>query len=277
MRRYKVHIKLYFLTALLGFTGLASAQKYGVSVEAGYQNGIQSKNKNDAPYPSSKSFSLGSGISRQVMFHVFPDSSNWFYSTGLFALSGNGVENANYQSNDHRISMNQTLSLNTLRWINKLTYGFQVGSFEIQVSAGVGLPISTRLTEDTYLTDSTFSSHSIADIKSFKSLAFMGGLGVNTKVFKHFEVFLNADLFLMNANVKSRRLMAYSDSENRELETVFASVSSRETNYHTDVTLIRNNRDVLPSLFNTNKATDKLSYAQSFSSIGLQFGFLYLF
>jgi hypothetical protein len=84
-------IKVFCLLVSLVVSGAAQAQKYGVSIEAGYQYGIQSKNKNDAPYPSTKSFSLGSGISRQLMFHVFPDSANWFFSSGLFALSGNGV------------------------------------------------------------------------------------------------------------------------------------------------------------------------------------------
>ena len=270
-------IKVFCLLVSLVVSGAAQAQKYGVSIEAGYQYGIQSKNKNDAPYPSTKSFSLGSGISRQLMFHVFPDSANWFFSSGLFALSGKGVENANYRSSDGRTEMHQTLSLNALRWINKLSYGFHVGRFEIQISGGIGLPISSKLIEDTYVNDSSFTSHSTAEIKSFKSLAFMGGLGLNTTVFKNFKLFLNADVFLMNANIKGRKLTAYSDSRNRSLEEVYQTVASREYNYHTDVSLIRNNQDVLPSIFNKNKATDKLSYAQSYSSIGLQFGFLYLF
>jgi len=261
----------------LGMSGFLQAQKYGVSIEAGYQKGIQTKNKNDVPYPSTKSFSLGAGVSRQLMFHVFPDSSNWFFSTGLFALSGNGVENAHYRSANGQTEMHQTLSLNTLRWINKLTYEFHVDRFDLQLSGGIGLPISTKLTEDTYLNDSSFTSQSTAEIKNFKSLAFMGGIGINTNVFKNFELFLNADVFLMNANIKSRKLTAYSDSRNRSLEDAYQTVASREYNYHTDVSLIRNNQDVLPSNFNKTKASDKLSYAQSYSSIGLQFGFLYLF
>ena len=277
MKHKTVKIKLFCLLITLGLSGALSAQKYGISIETGYQKGIQTKNKNDAPYPSTKSFSLGSGVSRQLMFHVFPDSSNWFFSTGLFALSGNGVENARYISADGRTEMHQTLSLNSLRWINKLTYGFHVGRFELQLSGGIGLPISNKLIEDTYVSDSSFISHTTAEIKSFKSLAFMGGLGINTTVFKNFELFLNADVYLMNANIRSRKLTAYSDSRNRSLEEVYQTVASREYEYHTDVNLIRNNQDVLPSLFNKNKATDKLSYAQSFSSIGLQFGFLYLF
>lgn len=277
MKHKTVKIKLFCLLITLGLSGALSAQKYGISIEAGYQKGIQTKNKNDAPYPSTKSFSLGSGVSRQLMFHVFPDSSNWFFSTGLFALSGNGIENARYISEDGRTEMHQTLSLNSLRWINKLTYGFHVGRFELQLSGGIGLPISNKLIEDTYVSDSSFSSHTTAEIKSFKSLAFIGGLGINTTVFKNFELFLNADVYLMNANIKSRKLTSYSDSRNRSLEEVYQTVASREYEYHTDVNLIRNNQDVLPSLFNKNKATDKLSYAQSFSSIGLQFGFLYLF
>jgi hypothetical protein len=277
MKPKTVKIKLFCLLMALCMSGFIQAQKYGVSIEAGYQKGIQTKNKNDAPYPSTKSFSLGAGVSRQLMFHVFPDSSNWFFSTGLFALSGNGVENARYLSANGRTEMHQTLSLNSLRWINKLTYGFDLGRFELQVSGGIGLPISSKLIEDTYVNDSSFSSHSTAEIKNFKSLAFMGGLGINTFVFKNFELFLNADVFLMNANVKNRKLTAYSDSRNRSLEEVYQTIASLEYEYHTDVNLIRNNQDVLPSIFNKNKATDKLSYAQSYSSIGLQFGFLYLF
>lgn len=277
MKFKTVNIKLFCLLVLQWLSGVVYAQKYGISIEAGYQYGIQSKNKNDAPFQSTKSFSLGEGISRQLMFHVFPDSANWFFSSGLFALSGNGVENASYRSINGQTEMHQTLSLNSLRWINKLTYGFHVGRFQLQMSGGIGLPISNKLIEDTYINDTSFSSHSTAEIKTYKSLAFMGGLGLNTAVFKNFELFLNADVFLMNANIKSRRLSTYTDSRNRSLEDVYQTVASREYDYHTDVSLIRNNQDVLPSLFNKNKATDKLSYAQSYSSIGLQFGFLYLF
>ena len=277
MKFKTVNIKLFCLLVIQWLSGVVYAQKYGISIEAGYQYGIQSKNKNDAPFQSTTSFSLGEGISRQLMFHVFPDSANWFFSSGLFALSGNGVENASYRSINGQTEMHQTLSLNSLRWINKLTYGFHVGRFQLQMSGGIGLPISNKLIEDTYINDTSFSSHSTAEIKTYKSLAFMGGLGLNTAVFKNFELFLNADVFLMNANIKSRRLSTYTDSRNRSLEDVYQTVASREYDYHTDVSLIRNNQEVLPSLFNKNKATDKLSYAQSYSSIGLQFGFLYLF
>jgi hypothetical protein len=277
MKDKTLKIKVICLLVSIGLVGLVHAQKFGVSIEAGYQYGIQSKNKNDAPYPSTKSFSLGSGVSRQLMFHVFPDSANWFFSTGLFALSGKGVENASYRSVNGKTEMHQTLSLNALRWINKLSYGFRIGRFDVQISGGLGLPISSKLIEDTYINDSSYSSHSTAEIKNFKSLAFMGGLGLNTTMFKNFKLFLNADVFLMNANIKSRKLTAYSDSRNRSLEDAYQTVASRENNYHTDVSLIRNNQEVLPRIFNKNKATDKLSYAQSYSSLGLQFGFLYLF
>ena len=277
MKLKSFEIKSLIFLCMLGFMAKAEAQKYGVSIEAGYQFGIQTKNKNDAPYPSSKAFSLGAGVSRQLMFHVFPDSANWFFSTGVFALSGKGIENASYQSANGKVSMHQSLQLNSLRWINKLTYNFPLKPLKIQISAGIGLPLSTQLKEDTYIKDSSFSSHTQADIKNFKSIAFMGGLGLNWPMFKNFEVFLNADLVLMNANVKSRSISAYSDSKNQSLETVYQTVASRNYDYHTDVNLIRNNQEVLPAIFNSGKATDKLSYSQSYSSIGLQFGFLFLF
>jgi hypothetical protein len=63
MKPKTVKIKLFCFLLALGMSGFLQAHNYGVSIEAGYQKGIQTKNKNDVPYPSTKSFSLGAGVS----------------------------------------------------------------------------------------------------------------------------------------------------------------------------------------------------------------------
>lgn len=272
-----IHTKVPFLLFLLCYALLASAQRYGISIEAGYQFGIQTSNGNDAPFPSTTSYSLGTGIGKQFMFHVFPDSSNWFFSSGFQHLSGAGIMTAADKNNHAGDYKAQVLYVSSLRMINRFTYRFQIKQLDLQISAGFVLPLLTNLQEETFIRDSAGSSRTLARLGNYASVGMCGGLGLGTNLTKKIRLFCNADLILLNSKVKTRSVTAYSDEAGRSKEDVFASTSSTSFFYWRDVNNIRNNETVLPAMFSKDKATDKLSYSSSYSSIGLQLGFLFLF
>lgn len=272
-----IHAKVPFLLFLSCYALLASAQRYGVSIEAGYQFGIQTSNDNDAPFPSSTSYSLGTGISKQVMFHAYPDSSNWFFSSGFQHLSGAGILTAANKNNHAGDYKAQVLYVSSLRMINRFTYRFQIKQLDLRISAGFVLPLLNNLREETFLRDSAGSSKTLARLGNYASVGMCGGLGLGANLTKNIRLFCNADLILLNSKVKTRTVTAYSDNEGRSIDDVYSSTAASSFFYWKDVNGIRNNEAVLPAMFNKDKPTDKLTYSSSYSSIGLQMGFLFLF
>ena len=100
---------------------------------------------------------------------------------------------------------------------------------------------------------------------------------MQTNLSSKLKFFINSDLILMNAKSKSKIITAYSDSEGKSLEEIFPTVSDREFIYRKNVKDVRNNKDVLQTAYDPSKPTDKLSFLQSFSSIGIRAGFIFLF
>lgn len=256
-----------------------TAQRYGLSIEAGYHFGIQTRNANDAPFPSSTSYSLGNGITRQLMFHVYPDSSNWYFSAGLHHLGGfaSVVASDGNSISEGKDFKGQRLTVNSLRALAQLTYSFHVRRYDINLSGGLVLPLLSNMKEETYISDSGMLSRTNASVKNYGSLGFAGGLGVSTNVTKKISLFCNAGLFLLNSKVKSRKIESYSDSRGRTMEEIYPETGQREFLYRKDVNEIRNNKTVLPDLYDKNKPTDKLSYTRSYSSAGIQIGIRFLF
>jgi|GEM_PF-6466066 len=272
-----IHTKVAVLLFLFCHVLSLSAQRYGFSIEAGYQFGIQTSNGNDAPFPSTTSYSLGTGIGKQMMFHVFPDSSNWFFSSGFQHLSGVGVLTAAARNNHSGSYKTQTLTVASLRMINRFSYRFQIRKIDLLVSAGFIVPLMNRLDEETLLRDSAGSSRTIARLGNYASIGMCGGLGLGANLTKNIRLFCNADLILLNSKVKTRTVTAYSDNEGRGMDDVYSATAGSSFFYWKDVNNIRNNEAVLPAMFNKDKPTDKLTYSSSYSSIGLQMGFLFLF
>ncbi|MCC6818467.1 MAG: hypothetical protein IT245_06230, partial [Bacteroidia bacterium] len=71
-----------------------NAQKYGISIESGPSFGLLKKDLTDAAFQSSTSYSMGSGISNGLQFQYYPDSSNWYFSTGLELFQSNQITTA---------------------------------------------------------------------------------------------------------------------------------------------------------------------------------------
>ncbi len=254
-----------------------NAQKYGFSLEAGQQFGINGKKENDASFPSARKYSLGSGVNRQFMFHVYPDSSNWFFSAGLSLLTGNQVITAQRGSSETMDYQALASSVNALRLMSRVSYLYTLNKYSFTFSAGLILPVLSRTREEYHARDSFETSITTSKVKNYLSLGFNGCIGVSRQITPRIRCFLNSDVIILNHQVKSREVLKYENSRGATMETAYPNQASRETVYHRDVTQIRNNPDVLPQLFNKNQATDKLSYRVTDSSIGLQVGFLFLF
>jgi len=254
-----------------------NAQKYGLSVELGQQFGINKLGNYDVPFASETKFSMGNGITRQLMFHLYPDSSNWFVSFGLNQLSGNNVITAqrkNLPAMDYQVATQRIMSL---RLISRVSYLFTVKSYSFNFSAGFILPLMSKNTEEYRVKDSVGWSLTTASIRHYTSVGFNGSIGVAKLITPKIKCFLNTDINILNHQVKSKKLMAYESSNGKSFENNFPDIASKETIYRKDVTEIRNNKDVLPQRFNKDQATDKLSYRVTDSSLGFQFGFLFLF
>ncbi len=266
-----------FLLILLLTNSLLHAQKYGLSLEAGQSFGILSKDLTDAAFPSQTSYTLGSGQSQALSFYIFPDSSNWYFSSGLEWYRGAQTIAAYKQGNDSLSYSSNARTLSSLRLQAQLAYRFDLKYLKLDIRAGVVLPLISNNSEEQYVRDSNAFASTTVDLKNYTSVGFKGGLTISKQLVKGIEFFVNSDIVLLNTQVKSSKVKSYYDSDNRTLETEYPDVAYREIQYRKDPTLVRNNESVLPALFKKNQATDKLTYTQSVCSINLKLGFLFLF
>lgn len=266
--------KASFLFVMLVAGWPLFGQKYGVSLELGQNYGINRSDGNDVPFAGGKYYSMGAGVSRQLMFHVFPDSSNWYFSCGLSHLGGNNVITAERTPNTKTWqATNRTL--HSLRVLTRLTYVFNIRSFGIHVSAGVLFPIVSNTTEEYRYHDSTVETLTTSHIRNYTTLGFNGAIGISKNIGKGIKFFLHSDLNILGSHVRSKKITDFQSTAGTSLEVAYPTVASRETTYRRDRKDIRNNEQ-LPA-FNKDKPTDKLSYYQAGSSIGFQIGFLFLF
>jgi hypothetical protein len=275
----EMNIRIFsiLLCLLCGFSQSSNAQKIGFSLDMGYHQGIQSKNTNDAPFQSSKAYTLGSGMSRQFLCHIYPDSSNWFFSIGLQNFNGFEAVSAFHELDSFEKKDVQVLNLNSLRALGRLSYSFRYKGLEFNLYSGIMLPLINSLKEESIdYNQDPGTGVTEAKLKNYFTVGYNGGLGIQTQVSKHFKFFVNGDILLMNSNVKSRKITAYSDAKGRTLDDIYPTVASKQVAYKKDVTDVKNT-EFLQSAFNANQSTDKLTYSQSFSSIGLQIGILFLF
>ncbi|MEZ4804784.1 MAG: hypothetical protein R2852_04670 [Bacteroidia bacterium] len=145
----KIKKKSILLVVLLNIVQLSIAQQVGFSLDFGYHQGIQSKNNNDAPFQSSKAYTLGSGMSRQFLCHIYPDSSNWFFSIGLQHFNGFESVSAYYETDSLEKKDVQVLNLNSLRGVGRLSYSFKYKKLELNLYSGILLPLINKMKEET--------------------------------------------------------------------------------------------------------------------------------
>lgn len=268
--------RMLCISYLLVHNIFVHAQSLGVSVEAGQHFQVLKKSEHDAPFQSDSKYSLGSGTVRQFMFHYYPDSSNWHLSAGFRWLNGDGVVNARSGTVMSFGERAQSVTYNALGFTGRLTYRFELGPVQLLLNGGPYLPLINRQKEETWLFDSAGHSVTTAKLSNFFSAGFSGGLGVQTKLTERLKLFLSGELLVMNARVKSRSIVKYYDTYGRSLEDVYPNTADREVLYRNKPEDVKNNYDVLRPLFDPSSPTDKLTYTRSYSSIGLQFGLVFM-
>ena len=252
-------------------------QKYGLSIEAGQSFGILKKDFTDAAFPSNTSYSLGTGQSQLLRFTIFPDSSNWYFSSGLEWFHGVQTITAFKAGADSGYYRSNARTLNALRLQAQLAYRFELKHLNIDIKVGAVLPVLSSNLEQQISKDTLRSATTILKLKNYTSVGFKGGIGVSRTLVPNLDIFLNSDIVLLNTQVRSAEVVDYYDSDNRSLETVYPDVAYRQIQYHKDPTLVRNNETVLPALFKKSQATDKLTYTQSVCSLQFNLGFQYTF
>jgi hypothetical protein len=270
--------RLLTVVLCLCFTTVA-AQKYGIGLAFGHQYGINRLDHNDQPFPSQKKYSMGNGVSRQLMFHVFPDSSNWYLSFGLNHITGNDVKTAHQQQPGSPYYQVANRSNNALRFIARASYVVDIRAYSLNFSAGVILPLVSHTQEEYFMKDSIKESRTVSTIKHFTSFGFNGSIGVSRQIASKIRLFVNSDIIILNHQVRNRKIESYESSTGQTLSEAYPDMASVETVYHKEKNArdIRNNKDVFAPGFNKNLPTDKLAYRVSESGIGLQFGFIFLF
>jgi hypothetical protein len=170
-----------------------------------------------------------------------------------------------------------TRTANSLRLIARTSYLLSLKKFNVSFSAGIIFPFISSTKEEYYVKDSLQESKTVYSMKNFVTLGFNGSIGISKQVTPKIRLFLNSDINILNHSVKSRKVSSYENSKGKTTAEAYPDLSSMETIYHKKLTEIRNNKDLPVPVFNKDKPTDKLAYRVSDSSIGLQFGFLFLF
>jgi hypothetical protein len=255
---------------------LLRAQKYGLDIQFGQQYGINKTVGYDAPPNTLTQFSMGSGINRQIMLHIYPDSSNWYMSAGFSYFRSNPVITSSRENlpMDYRVA---TSALHSLRLLARLSYLVKINKFSLNFSAGVIVPLSARAREEFYTRDSVEKTKTTSIVKSNVALGFNGAVGIHRQITPRIRLFLNTDINILNHYVKSRKVIAYDNSRGRTLESAYPDIASRETIYHRDLAEIRNNKDLPRPRFDKNLPTDKMSYRVTDSGVSIQIVFLFLF
>lgn len=255
----------------------ASAQN-SLWISSGYNYSIaRNPNLVDMNPGDARKYSLGNGTSTQLYFQHQPDSSNWTISTGINLLIGNRNITSLHENKGDSVVQSATLTANSLRYFIQLGYAWQVKKFQFQVNAGFNIPLITRLNGDISYRDSFKSTTEKYRVRNFFSVGFKGSASVRYAIQKRIFLFLLTDLQVLNTKVRSKSLYDYHSSDGQTLEKKYPDYADRETIYLKNAENIRNNKAVLPMSFNPGKATESLSYSQSYSSLGLQFGFQFLF
>ncbi|MES2618833.1 MAG: hypothetical protein V4613_13200 [Bacteroidota bacterium] len=267
---------LIILVALPFFS--ADAQRNSLWISSGYNYGIAKNiNEVDMNWGTPKKYSLGSGTSTQLYFQHQPDSSNWTIGAGTNILIGNrNLAGIKENKGDSSVK-SATLTSNSLRFFIQLGYAWQIKKLQFQLNAGITIPALTTINGEINTRDSFKSSVEKFKINNYFSIGFKGSFSVRYKIKSRILLFLMLDQQILNAKVRKKSTFSYSGSDGSGLNDAYPNYSDRESVYMKNVEDIRNNKAVLPTAFNKDKATESLSYSQSYSSLGLQLGFQFLF
>lgn len=225
---------------------------------------------------SAGQYSIGNGRMTGLSYRYYPDSANWFLSTGFDWFQGNQVGFMSYNT-DTFSKGGSSMTLNSLRLQGQLNYVFRFRPVNIEIRAGFVLPLLSRGKENRYYTDTFGTTYTGFQNRFYPSIGFKGGIAFSKKIARNISCILNAEINVLNQKIRSSEIVSYEDPYGNDLNVVFPTIASRESIYRKKPEEIRNNRDVLASRFDSGKPTDKITYSQPMSGIALRFGFLFHF
>jgi hypothetical protein len=257
--------------------GTLSAQKNSLWVSSGYYYGdAKSKTPSDLTWGKAKSYTLGSGTSTQLFVQHQPDSSNWMLGAGLNLLIGNRNV-VRMQTGSKDTLKTATYTANSLRLVLQFGYLWSVKKFNFQLNAGLIVPLKSQIKCDIDYRDSSKNSQETAILRNYFSVGFKSNLVCTYQINRKIKLFVSLEQILLNSKVRKKTITGYQSSNQQSLNALYPNVSDKETVYLKDVLEIRNNPLLLPNAFQKNQATEQLSYSQSYSSIGFQFGLQFMF
>ena len=262
---------------LLLICSTLSAQKNSLWVSSGYYYGdAKSKTPSDLTWGKAKSYTLGSGTSTQLFFQHQPDSSNLIFGAGLNLIIGNRNV-VRMQSGSTDTLKTATYTANSLRLVLQFGYLWSVKKFNFQLNAGLIVPINAQIKCDINYRDSFNNSLETSVLHNYFSVGFKSNLLCTYQVNKKIKIFVSLDQIVLNSKVRKKTVTGFQSSNQQSFNALYPNVSDKETIYLKDVLEIRNNPLLLPNAFQKDQATEQLSYAQSYSSIGFQFGLQFMF
>lgn len=270
-------MKAFPLILILFTSGSIFAQKNSLWVSSGYYYGdAKSKAPSDLTWGKAKSYTLGSGTSTQVFFQHQPDSSNWMFGSGFNLLIGNRNVVRLFEGGKDTLKT-ATYTANSMRLVLQFGYLWTIKKFNFQLNAGLIVPLSTQIKCDVNYRDSSKSNNETSILKNYFSVGFKSNLVCTYQVNHKIRFFLSLDQILLNSKVRKKSITGFQSTTQQSFDALYPTVSDRETLYYKDVLKVQNNPLLLPNRFHKDQATDQLSYSQSYSSIGFQFGLQFLF
>ncbi|MDI1235559.1 MAG: hypothetical protein PSX81_14880 [bacterium] len=274
---FAIDLKALTTILILFAANALFAQKNSLWVSSGYFYGdAKSKPPTDLTWGKSKSYTLGSGTNTQLSFQHQPDSSNWMFGTGLNLLIGNrNIVRSQIGEND--TLKTATYTTNSVRLILQFGYLWTIKRLNFQLNAGLIIPITTQIKSEISYKDSLKNSTETALLKNYFSVGFRSSLVCTYRISKKVHFFVSLNQILLNSKVRKKTITGYQSSNQQDFNALYPNVSDKETLYIKDVMQVRNNPLLLPNSFQKNQPTEQLSYSQSYSSIGFQFGFQFLF
>ncbi len=268
--------KVVVFLLMLWFPCHLLAQKNTLTIATGLA-WAANKNTNQSTLTNAQNIphSLAGGSVYSLSYQYFIDSSHAILGISYMGtLNKNTLTHSQNMGNTYtNIAMQHTANQIVLH----TGYWFKVKNFRFKTQIGAILPIRYNITQSVFYKDSANSSTTIAQLKHYFALGFNASISAEYTIQKNIKLYAALGLNLLNAKIKSSKITQYTNTNGATLENTFPTIPDREIHYLKNAQDIRNNKASLPNNFNKNAPLQTTTYSQSFSNIGVQFGFSFLF
>jgi hypothetical protein len=269
---FKMVFRIVFTIMYLCHFQWMNGQTLSMNLEVGHLFGFNNQTQPIESGIVSKPYSLGGGVYNQLTFKIQPDSANWHFGLGLNSLFGNNTivyKQTNSAKTEADVIGRKT---NSLRFVGLLGVDFKVSSLQFNVYSGLIIPLLNQSTQErNQKKDTQFFNYQYKN-KHYFAIGYTGGVRITKPINDKISLFFNCQTIILNQKIRSQELRSYNDYLNRDLQTVFPDKALRSSIYQKDIFDIKNNESVFPDLYNKDKATDLLSYSESFNALGFSIG-----